>query len=141
MTSHANDMETKHNYNQKECQALLREASILPLPSPPIQTGDAVFVRRPTELDTCLPSFNHLKTPSRSCSSASSSPTPNEFTSDVGSTGYGMDINEMHPRNQCGPEQGNVSNEAKITQGERSDMIYFEDQQSEGKSKKREYIK
>ena len=55
----------------------------VPLPSPPIQTGDAVFLRT-QECDTSLPSFNHLKTPSRSCSSASSSPTPtHEFTSDA----------------------------------------------------------
>ena len=103
MTPNTNDMQSKHDYDQKECQPLLREASILPLPSPPTQTGDAVFVRRPTDLDTCLPSFNHLKTPSRSCSSASSSPTPNEFTSDVGSSGYAMDINEMHPNTLSAP--------------------------------------
>merc|ERR1719189_3343006 len=61
--------------------------STVPLPSPPMQTGDAVFLRR-QECDNSLPSFNHLKTPSRSCSSASSSPTPtSEFSNEVNS-GY-----------------------------------------------------
>ena len=66
----------KYNYNENNSQ------QPVPLPSPPMQTGDAVFSRR-QECETSLPSFNHLKTPSRSCSSASSSPSPtNEFTTE-----------------------------------------------------------
>ena len=72
----------------------LRQEPIVPLPSPPMQNGDAVFLRN-QDFDTSLPSFNHIKTPSRSCSSASSSPIPNDFTSEI-SNGYLVGANEMH---------------------------------------------